>query len=330
MNQQTAAAPSEVHEFLFDVKLDASIRLRAPSEAAAREALRECLNCGDANLGEILGQTIVCEVSLNGEAELAEVDDVPTDRSGPIRTGITQTQHGPHVRALLARILVKSNRASEDGIVRRLSSVNRHADAAKENFAAQMEGVGAVQDDAVFNPDYLSKRVGDVQDELVEALNADAADASPTAARSPARSDVVSVVVVAIDAFGIVEYRATGVLTPMGDVFVYYPLRAEGEANDVERKPGDEGQIDFTYVILPDGREVGFDTEDLKEAAEFTPDMTAEPIAGAVARVRELDVMLHEGARYQWNDAFQAYVAIDGVPRALMAGEIAPLETTSK
>ena len=72
---------SEMHEYLFDVKLDAAIRFKAPSEAAARDSLRSELECASANLGEILGQTIVCEVSMNGEPSVAEIDGDPFDES---------------------------------------------------------------------------------------------------------------------------------------------------------------------------------------------------------------------------------------------------------
>ncbi|WP_321967184.1 hypothetical protein [Burkholderia cepacia] len=68
--------PASNHEYLFDVKLEASIRLTAPTEEVARGALIEGLDCASANLGEMLGQTIVCEVSLNGPPTLAAVDDV--------------------------------------------------------------------------------------------------------------------------------------------------------------------------------------------------------------------------------------------------------------
>lgn len=71
------------YEYLFDVKLDASIRLAAPSEKVARRALLDGLNCASANLGEMLGQTIVCEVSLNGVPALASVDDVTPGSTVP-------------------------------------------------------------------------------------------------------------------------------------------------------------------------------------------------------------------------------------------------------
>jgi hypothetical protein len=62
------------HEYAFDVKLLAAIRFKAKSEEHARAALQEFLQCADANLGEILGQTITCEVSIDGEADLYEID----------------------------------------------------------------------------------------------------------------------------------------------------------------------------------------------------------------------------------------------------------------
>ncbi|MCA8050762.1 hypothetical protein [Burkholderia arboris] len=78
----SAAAQGAVKpEFLFDLQLDAWIRFRAPNETIAREELRRHLDCASANLGEILGQTIVCEVSLSGAPALAEVDGVEPDNA---------------------------------------------------------------------------------------------------------------------------------------------------------------------------------------------------------------------------------------------------------
>ncbi|MEX3556206.1 MAG: hypothetical protein VB131_06390 [Burkholderia gladioli] len=76
-----AARDAVKPEFLFDLQLDASIRFRAPNEDIARAELRRHLDCASANLGEILGQTIVCEVSLNGAPALAEVDGVEPDNA---------------------------------------------------------------------------------------------------------------------------------------------------------------------------------------------------------------------------------------------------------
>ncbi|KVU68952.1 hypothetical protein BGV52_15335 [Burkholderia ubonensis] len=61
-------------EFVFDVKLFATISFSAPDEATARRMLADALECADANLGEINGQTIVCEASMDGEPDLVEVD----------------------------------------------------------------------------------------------------------------------------------------------------------------------------------------------------------------------------------------------------------------
>lgn len=52
------------HEYLFDVKLFASIRVSAPSEAVAR-AMIEAIDASTANLGAWPnGDPIVCEVSV--------------------------------------------------------------------------------------------------------------------------------------------------------------------------------------------------------------------------------------------------------------------------
>lgn len=83
MNQQEDQKVLGAHEYLFDVQLDASITVKAPSEEVARTALRAELQCASANLGEILGQTIVCEVSLNDEPVLAMIDC--QDAPAPIR-----------------------------------------------------------------------------------------------------------------------------------------------------------------------------------------------------------------------------------------------------
>lgn len=60
--------------FVFDVKLFATISFSASDEASARRLLADALECADANLGEINGQTIVCEVSMDGTADLVEID----------------------------------------------------------------------------------------------------------------------------------------------------------------------------------------------------------------------------------------------------------------
>lgn len=63
-------------EYAFDVKLFAVIRVTADSEEEARTAIRDKLDCADANLGAWDdGSPILCEVSRDdGEDQLIEVD----------------------------------------------------------------------------------------------------------------------------------------------------------------------------------------------------------------------------------------------------------------
>ena len=66
-----------MHEYLFDVKLFAAIRVKAETEEQARQMLRDSIECATANLGHWpSGDPIVCEVSLDDPAfdELIEVD----------------------------------------------------------------------------------------------------------------------------------------------------------------------------------------------------------------------------------------------------------------
>ena len=68
-------APQEPkHEYLFDVTLIAAFRFRAASEQEARRLLAEALNCASINAGAINGVELVGEGSMEGEADLAEVD----------------------------------------------------------------------------------------------------------------------------------------------------------------------------------------------------------------------------------------------------------------
>jgi hypothetical protein len=60
--------------YLFDVRLQASIRINAPSELEARKTLNTVLDCASANLGEVDGEPLVAEVSQCGDALLVEVD----------------------------------------------------------------------------------------------------------------------------------------------------------------------------------------------------------------------------------------------------------------
>jgi hypothetical protein len=65
------------HEYLFDVTLTASFRISAKDRAEAKRLLAEALNCASINAGEINGQTLIGEASMEGEADLAEVDGTP-------------------------------------------------------------------------------------------------------------------------------------------------------------------------------------------------------------------------------------------------------------
>lgn len=55
-----------MHEYLFDVKLFAAIRVRAGSEAEARKMMVGCIDASTANLGAWPnGDPIIAEVSLD-------------------------------------------------------------------------------------------------------------------------------------------------------------------------------------------------------------------------------------------------------------------------
>lgn len=68
-----------VHEYVFDVKLFAAIKVKAQSESQARYWLDEHLSGGEANLGAWIegpgiGEPILAEISQDGRADLVEVD----------------------------------------------------------------------------------------------------------------------------------------------------------------------------------------------------------------------------------------------------------------
>ena len=68
-----------MHEYLFDVKFFAAIRVRADSETEARAMLRAELDCCTANFGPWgsgpdEGGLILGEASQDGDADLVEVD----------------------------------------------------------------------------------------------------------------------------------------------------------------------------------------------------------------------------------------------------------------
>lgn len=69
-------------EYLFDVKMFASMRVKADSEAEARRMLKAELACAEANLGSWPdGSPILCEISMDDESggELIEVDGESVD-----------------------------------------------------------------------------------------------------------------------------------------------------------------------------------------------------------------------------------------------------------
>lgn len=70
-----------MHEYLFDVKLFASIRVNAATEAEALSILAKALDCADCNAGSFPnGDPILFEASIDGYADLMEVDgELPED-----------------------------------------------------------------------------------------------------------------------------------------------------------------------------------------------------------------------------------------------------------
>lgn len=62
-------------EYAFDVKMFATIRVRASSQGEALKMLRQALDCASANLGAWdNGDPILCEASLDGDPDLIEID----------------------------------------------------------------------------------------------------------------------------------------------------------------------------------------------------------------------------------------------------------------
>ena len=69
------SAPATEHEYLFDVKLFASLRIKARNERTARRMLAELLDCATVNCGALPdGSPLAGEASVDGELELIEVD----------------------------------------------------------------------------------------------------------------------------------------------------------------------------------------------------------------------------------------------------------------
>lgn len=64
-----------MNEYLFDVKLFASVRVKARSVPAAREKLRAAFACASINAGAWPdGDPVLGEASQDGEADLIEVN----------------------------------------------------------------------------------------------------------------------------------------------------------------------------------------------------------------------------------------------------------------
>ena len=69
------AAPATEHEYLFDVKLFAALRISAKSKHEARRLLGELLVCTTIHCGALPdGSPLTGEASVDGELELLEVD----------------------------------------------------------------------------------------------------------------------------------------------------------------------------------------------------------------------------------------------------------------
>lgn len=63
------------HEYLLDVKLFASVRVLADTRQEAEQMLRNALGCASVNAGAWPnGDPILFEASMDGEADLIEVD----------------------------------------------------------------------------------------------------------------------------------------------------------------------------------------------------------------------------------------------------------------
>lgn len=70
------------HEYAFDCTLVCAIRVRAETPQAAAALLRERIDAAEANLGAWPnGDPILCEVSVEGQLDLFEIDG--EDADGP-------------------------------------------------------------------------------------------------------------------------------------------------------------------------------------------------------------------------------------------------------
>lgn len=72
-----------MHEYLFDVKLFAAIRVTASSPAEAIAKLRNGIDCSTGNFGCFAnGDPITGEVSIDGEPDLIEIDGEAAEWAG--------------------------------------------------------------------------------------------------------------------------------------------------------------------------------------------------------------------------------------------------------
>ena len=66
----------KTHEYCFDVKLFATLRIRATSAATAQARLANHLDCATVNFGMTEdGQVLIGEASVDGEPCIVMIDD---------------------------------------------------------------------------------------------------------------------------------------------------------------------------------------------------------------------------------------------------------------
>lgn len=66
---------TDPREYAFDVKMFATIRVQASSEAEAIQLIKENMDCADSNFGAWPnGDPILAEASIDGEPDLLEIN----------------------------------------------------------------------------------------------------------------------------------------------------------------------------------------------------------------------------------------------------------------
>lgn len=66
------------HNYLFDVKLFATVRIDASTQAEAENHLRRLLDCATCNAGELPdGSPLIIDISIDGDLDLVETDGEP-------------------------------------------------------------------------------------------------------------------------------------------------------------------------------------------------------------------------------------------------------------